>query len=157
MLITAHVATGIAIGSITGNPVLGFFSAFIVHHLIDAIPHSDPGDPVAGGIIENFKKDRALLGGVIIDATVGLVMIIIAIYMLGASRILYFSIFGSLFPDIIDNSPFWSPYLRKRFPINYYHRFHETFHFTIKDKKYLLAGYLTQILVIILSAYVVLK
>jgi len=68
-----------------------------------------------------------------------------------------FGAFGAILPDLIDNMPFWSPRLRKAFPFNYYHLFHEKIHFTIINNKYFWVGILTQVILIACSLWYVLK
>lgn len=60
MTLTTHTATGVLAAYWTGNPLLGFACAIILHYIFDAIPHGDeflywrhqhkPGDLFAVGI-----------------------------------------------------------------------------------------------------------
>ncbi len=149
MTLTAHIAVGSAIGYATGNPVLGFFAGFLSHHIIDSIAHSDAGS--LGSDIENIFKDKIGLFWVFIDILLAGALFLVFLVHTGFSPVIFWGAVGGAMPDIIDNSPFWSPSLRKTFPTNYFHKFHDTIHWTITSKKYLWVGFLTQAILIGIS------
>jgi len=155
MQLTAHAAVGAAVGVATGNPVLAFFAGFISHHIVDAIPHTDGGSYEVG--VENFARDKRIITIVGFD----LALLILLSFLLSENRgynlPMILGAFGAILPDLIDNMPFWSPKLRKIFPFNYYHLFHEKMHFTILNSKYFWVGILTQIIMIAASIWFVLK
>ena len=41
MFLTVHSTAGIALGSLTGNPILAFIMGLISHSIMDIIPHGD--------------------------------------------------------------------------------------------------------------------
>jgi len=149
MTLTAHVATGIAIGSLTDSPTVGFFASWITHHVVDSIPHSDPGSWGATG--ENIFKSRKSSIWTICDITIAGILFFSFFALSGFSVIFFVSVLGATMPDLIDNSPFWSRSLRKLRPFQWFHQFHEIVHYTIKTRKYLWLGILTQVLIIIAS------
>lgn len=155
MILSSHVAVGTAVAVYSQNPITGFLVGFAFHHLIDMIPHTDAGSQ--GASIYNFLDKKGALKQVSVDIVLVMIILVVAVYMMGLSLLLFCCVIGSILPDIIDNSPFWSPRLRKIFPFNYYHQFHEFFHFTITNKKYYWLGYLTQFVIIAISLYIVVK
>lgn len=144
MTLSAHVSIGSAVGLATGNPVAGFFAGWMTHHILDSIPHSDVGS--VGANIETILKDKKGLEYVVLDIAVAFLIFVIFIIVSKSPELVFFGALGGAFPDIIDNSPFWSPYLRKIFPFDYFHKLHEFLHYTILDKKYFWIGYSTQII-----------
>ena len=149
MTLTAHIAVGSAVGYATGNPILGFFAGFLSHHIIDSIAHSDAGS--LSSDIENIFKDKTGLFLVLFDILIAGLMFFVLLIRTDFSYTLFWGAVGGATPDIIDNSPFWSPTLRKIFPTKYFHKFHDTIHWTIKNKKYLWVGFLTQVILIGIS------
>lgn len=154
MILSSHIALGVAIGSATTNPVLGFIAGIISHHLVDMIPHTDVGS--YGGSVHNLFKERRILIFFIVDVFLALLILLVGL-KLSNDLLILSAATGSALPDVIDNSPLWSPYLRKKFPFNYYHLFHEKLHCTITERRYLWLGYLTQVLIIVASLYLVVK
>lgn len=155
MILSSHVAIGVAVGTAAGSPLAGFVIGFVSHHIADMIPHTDPGSD--GASVENMLQNKKVLRQLILDFIFSVLIIMFTVFVNGYSIILLASVAGAILPDVIDNSPFWSPYLRKVFPTDYYHRFHEYFHFTIMNKKYYYFGYLTQCILIAISLYIVVK
>lgn len=149
MNLSAHVAVGAAVGYLTKNPVLGFAAGFLSHHIIDSLPHTDGGSLEVD--VKNFAKDKRIITIVAIDFVL-LTLVVLFLYTLhGFYLPMVLGAIGGALPDLIDNMPFWSPRLRKIYPFNYYHRFHEYFHFTIENKNWLWAGVVIQLFVIVIS------
>lgn len=155
MILSSHVAAGFAVGVTVSNPIAGFLLGLVSHHLLDLIPHTDIGSD--GVSINNIFENKNSFKKLLLDGLFTLVIILVVLSSRGCSVVMLFSVLGAIFPDIIDNSPFWSPYLRRKFPFNYYHYFHGKFHFTIMDKRYFYIGYITQIMVVAISLYLVVK
>ena len=154
MVITTHFLVGSAVGFATQDPILGFLAGFASHHLIDPIPHVDSGS--YGVNVKNILNSPSQLAFVLIDGVLAFTFFIyFGLIFYWYLPILIGGIAGVL-PDLIDNVPFWSIKLRKIFPFSYYHLFHEKFHFTIMDKRYLWIGYLTQAILIFLSLQILL-
>ena len=153
MNLTTHIAVGSAVGLATGNPVAGFFAGFVSHHILDSMPHSDPGS-TGMSIYDAFQsKYRDGLYWALGDVFVALIFFVIVITKSSFSPLIFWGATGAVLPDAIDNSPFWSPYLRKIFPFNYYHLLHEKLHYTIESKKYFWAGIFDQLILIAIAVY----
>jgi len=155
MQLTSHAAVGAAVGVATGNPILAFVAGFISHHIIDAIPHTDGGSYEVS--VENFARDKRIITIVGLDLALLILLSFLLFEGRGFNMPMIFGAFGAILPDLIDNVPFWSPRLRKIFPFNYYHLFHEKVHFTIINNKYFWVGILTQVILIAVSLWYVLK
>ena len=152
MILSSHVAIGATIGTIVKDPVIGFFAGLVSHHIADLIPHTDIGS--YGGSIYNLFKKKKFLLLFIADVLLSL-LILVPTLLYFDKNVVIFSLVGAILPDVIDNSPFWSPQLRKLFPFNYYHLFHERFHNTVSDRFWL--GYLTQLLLIIVCILIIIN
>jgi len=149
MNLSTHVAVGATVGYLSKDPILGFFAGFISHHIIDQIPHADGGSFDID--VKDFARDQRILTIVAIDLVLVIMLGLFIFTVHGVYWPIILGAFGGALPDLIDNMPFWSPNLRKKIPFNYYHKFHEFFHFTIIDSKYLFVGILTQLLLILIS------
>jgi hypothetical protein len=149
MSLTTHVTVGATVGVLTHNPWLGFVAAVASHHVLDMIPHSDPG---SGGVdVTNILKHPETLLMVAFDAILAVSVMILIAYYYGWTLALLLGAFGGALPDLIDNVPFWTNKLRKTKFFGAYHWFHEKLHFTIMNKKYVWVGILTQLIVIFVS------
>ena len=156
MNLTTHIAVGSAVGLAVGNPVAGFFVGWASHHFIDAIPHSDPGSFGSNGT--DWLDSKRSVVWTLVDIIIGLALLTVILLKSNLNIILLWSVIGSTWPDVIDNSPFWSERLRKVFPIKQFHQLHEVVHYTIKSGKYFWFGILTQLVVSAASIYyIVLK
>jgi hypothetical protein len=149
MTFTSHIAVGCAVGVATRNPTLGFFAGWASHHLIDSIPHSDPGSFGANvyNVLKNRKATLWLIGDVVFGATLFLILFC----KMDFPPYLAMAAMGAILPDLVDNSPFWSPALRKYSPFKQFHWFHEKVHFTIRSGEYFWWGVATQTLLIVAS------
>ena len=94
MLITPHVATGVAVGSLLPSPLLALLAGVVSHFLLDMIPHWDP-DPRRRGQFAAFVAVDATLAGVVLLVSLGL-------YPESQTAIL-FAAFGAILPDVIEN------------------------------------------------------
>jgi len=153
MTLTAHVCAGSAIATVSDDPLIGFFAGLLSHHILDAIAHSDFGS--LGGNINNIFKNKKNLFYVLADILIALIIFTFFALKISDFVQIFWSVAGAILPDVIDNSPFWSKYTRKVFPTNYYHKFHETVHYTILNKKYFWVGIITQLIVVMLSFLIV--
>ena len=145
MNLSTHLAVGAAVGYATKNPILGFFAGVLSHHLIDQIPHSDGGSLNIS--VDNFTKDKRIIAIVATD----FILLVVVAYLLLSHVGVYWPMilggFGGVLPDLIDNMPYWTPRLRKIYPFNYYHQFHEKFHFTIMNEDFIWVGVIIQLLI----------
>jgi hypothetical protein len=149
MTLTAHIAIGSAVGLATGNPVAAFLCGWISHHFADATPHSDPGSFGIG--VKSILSNTKGLKMVFLDIVISIIVFAVFVYKSNYSSLVFWGSFGGVFPDLIDNSPFWSLTIRKYFPFNIFHLLHKTVHCTIKQRRYLWFGVLTQIILITVS------
>jgi len=155
VLFTAHIIVGSAVGLAAGEPGLALAAGFVSHHIIDALPHSDSGS--FGGSVQNILSSKRLIRWVWFDVAAGsLILAVLIFWQLPYWKLVFFGAVGGVLTDVIDNSPFWSVKLRRIFPFNFFHRFHEKFHFTIQNKKYIWIGWIAQIILIVLSLYYIL-
>jgi len=134
MLILAHSTVGLLVGTAVENPVLSFFLAWLSHYILDFIPHSDTGYFKARG--GNWLKNKKIVAWIIGDGLISIFLLMAIIFKRGFQLSLITAYFGSLLPDIIDNSPFWSKTLHQKIPlINWeYRHVHNHFHHTITTK-----------------------
>jgi hypothetical protein len=146
MTFTSHVAVGCAVGVATHNPTLGFFAGWASHHIIDSIPHSDPGS--FGANIYNVLETPKALVFSIGDLTVGTILFFIVLVHLNFPTFLPLAVAGAILPDFIDNCPFWSPTTRNFPLLKQFHEFHLRAHFTLRAKKYIWIGVVTQLVLI---------
>lgn len=159
MLFTAHIVIGSAVGYAANQAgdnsgIFSFFGGFVSHQLADLVPHIDSGS--SGISIKNILNNKKAVWLVILDLAVGTTILAIILYFrLPYLKFILLGAVGAVATDVIDNSPFWSEKLWNFFPFNYFHKFHEGLHFTILNKKYLWAGWLTQILLIGFCLFVI--
>jgi len=149
MNLSTHVAVGAAVGYLCKNPALGFCAGIISHHLIDGIPHSDGGALEVD--VKDYAKDKRIVKVVTADLLLVAAIICYILYLQGFSWPIVLGAFGAVLPDLIDNMPFWSPQIRKTHLGYLYHRFHEKFHYTIKEKSLFWTGIVNQFILIAIS------
>ncbi len=146
MLITPHIAVGSAVGIATGNPLLALLAGIISHFLCDAIPHVDGGsDDVT---IDNLFENKRVLATLYFDIFIAILTLLVILLQTNYSIAAMWGALGGILPDIVDNSPFWSVWLRQKPVFKQIHWFHEHFHFTIKKPKLRYLGFLTQFVLI---------
>jgi len=135
MLILAHSTVGLLIGTAVKNPVLSFFLAWLSHYILDFIPHSDTGYFKTKG--ENWLQNKKIVAWVIGDGLLSVFLLMAIIFKRGFQLSLITAYLGSLLPDVIDNSPFWSKTLHQKIPlINWgYRHIHNHFHHTVTNTR----------------------
>jgi hypothetical protein len=141
MLFAAHSIIGGVVGSELENPFLAFLAGFVLHFLLDTIPHYDTTD---GG---KFTRRQIVL--ILVDAIVGLS--IIFFYIKPAALSFWYGALGGITPDLLDLTPFWSKAFRKTFFGKNFHRFHDVIQ---SYKVSLFFGLLIQYLAILLFVIV---
>ena len=142
MLIAAHSISAATLGQAIGNPVLAFFLGVILHYVLDSIPHYDTTDK------GKFTVRQILF--IATDAVLGFVAMVY-LYMnseLGSG--FYCGALGGIFPDLLDNVPFWRNGIHKIKIIKNFYRFHQKVHFLVARPFY---GILVQIIVVCCSLY----
>jgi len=134
MLILAHSTVGLLIGTAVQNPVLSFFLAWFSHYVLDFIPHSDTG--YFKNLEKNWLKNKKVVTWVFVDALLSVILFYLVILKTGFTFSILAGYLGSLGPDILDNSPFWSRALHKIPFIQWEHKhIHNRFHHTAKGDK----------------------
>ena len=151
MLLTVHAATGVLIGQKVKYWWLAFIIAFIVHFIMDIIPHGDHK------MIENYrtKKSRQIIESIVIDSIIcfgfSLFWLIKSAYSAQTFIIMAAAIFGSVLPDMLVGIHELKPKLLK-----YFNKVHFFFHDLIPTKKIgLISGLVIQVgvLVFLLTLY----
>ena len=134
MLILAHSTVGLFIGTVVPNPVLSFFLAWLSHYVLDFIPHSDTG--YFKSAEKDWLKNKRVVAWVFVDAFLSIILLYLVIIKTEFTLSLIAGYLGSLGPDILDNSPFWSRTLHTVPVIQWEHKhIHNHFHNTAKEKK----------------------
>jgi len=143
MLIAAHSISAGVVGEVVENPILAFLLGFILHFILDAIPHFDSTD---GG--KFTKRQIALLA---IDGTIGLAVLIYLFFNSSHQLSFVAGVFGGLLPDMLDNVPWWEDKFRKSKFGKVFHAFHDYIQL-IKLKPVL--GLSVQCIIVFLSIYI---
>lgn len=148
MIFTSHIIVGSAVGELTGNSPVAFLGGFVSHHVLDCVPHLDPGTGWKGNDV--FKPLSALI--IATDLVVGTVVFYYIWKYSGFASPVMWGAIGSVLPDIVDNGPWRS--IRKLPVFKQYHHFHESFHSTVEKENWLL-GTLTQITIVTIALYLI--
>jgi hypothetical protein len=118
MLIASHIIVAGYVGEMIGNPFLAFLVGIIIHFLLDSIPHYDTTD--------NGKITKRQLALTVTDGFVGIILIVFLLKAdLGLKSPFFWGAFGGIFPDILDNVPFWQKAFRNTVFGKKFHKFHE--------------------------------
>ena len=101
MLLVTHATAGAVIGQFTGNPVLAFIFGFVIHFLMDMIPHGDVG------ISDNFRIYKRRRKQAVTYAVVdGAATVLFVLFLFNTRDILSLQNFtwgiaGSVLPDLM--------------------------------------------------------
>lgn len=143
MLIAAHSLAGGMIGDQLGNPFWAFFVGVISHFILDTIPHYDTTD---GG-----KMTLRQILFVCIDGLLGLSILFFIIKPdLNFESSFLWGAVGGIFPDFLDNVPFWKKCFQKTGFGKNFHKFHADIQFKKTGPFY---GIFVQVIVIVFSMY----
>ena len=151
MTLTTHSAIGAVIGSVVGNPVLGFFLGAISHFLVDMIPHGDTDIAISW---KESKEKKWPIAYAMIDAILTVYLVIALSNVIAPEQLFIFSmtVVGAVLPDLliaVQDVTKW------KF-LNHFYKFHFYFHdfFTKKHGdiklRYALAGQAAVILFVLL-------
>lgn len=151
MIFTAHIIVGSAVGTFTGNSGLAFIYGIISHHIIDIIPHFDPGSYTS----DKYWKYPKILGAIGLDLMVGTIIFIWLWKKLDYSPIIFWGALGGVISDIVDNGP-WRDIIRKWPGLKQFHAMHHYLHATVTPNWWLL-GVSTQLAVIVSSLGIILR
>jgi hypothetical protein len=155
--ITVGAALGLTVGSMIPNPVIAIPVAFVVgaisHHLLDPIPHTDPGswrDPNDKDLVKKEELPFALA-----DNIIGTVIILWIFFTREPSWPMLFGAAGGNFPDIFHHVPAWGHKTRMMFN-GLYFAMHEKYHWTARGGLIPL-GILTNVLLIAVALWYILS
>lgn len=144
MLFTAHALSGGAVGELIGNPFWAFLLGFVIHFILDAIPHYDTTDN------GKYTPRQIILAGV--DFIIGVLIIIFIIPKYSYNFYSYlWGVLGSITPDLLSLIP-WVRNITSK--IKYGKKFHD-FHHQIQSIKISpLPGILIQVVIWFLSLWI---
>lgn len=141
MLSSQHATIGGAVGLMTGNPVLGFLAGVASHHILDMIPHVDGlPEETQPKRYSSRKRDEWPRSEYIIAYTDSLLTLIILVFLVFKMDsyhkvvLMMCGAVGGVFPDLLDNVPFWKKYFRAtKFGRWYHDQVHCRLHFHFQD------------------------
>lgn len=142
MMVIAHAVVGCAIGSLTGDPVLGFVGGVVSHFVLDATPHFDPGSFMPPG--KEVYTVREYLW-----ATIDGLGCLALIWLLARQSVDPVSVvaggFGGITPDVVLNMPLWKETTRAWPGFHWIQEhIHKGWHWTVPARDWL-AGTVTQL------------
>jgi len=117
MLLGAHLMAGAAAGEYINNPYLAFAAGFILHFILDAVPHFDTTDD------NKFTFRQIAL--ISVDGIIGLLIFFVCYRQFSVHKISFLAgALGGIVPDIIDNVPFWQKIIKNNKFGKKFHSFH---------------------------------
>jgi hypothetical protein len=155
MIATSHMiiggAVGLAVGSITQNPLVALAAGFVSHLICDTIPHFD--HPPAPKVDGELVWTPAVWLFAFADSFIALSVTLFLWYRFFdfplASAFVMGAIGGYL-PDFIDNVPFWKNSIRTLPGFKQFHNLHEWVHSLWTGRypmpRFWLLGTLTQLI-----------
>lgn len=147
MIISAHIIVGGVVGEIIDKPIWAFLVGMVLHFVLDSIPHYDR---VEG---ECWGKKQIIFTTIDTLLTLSLIFLIIKLPL---DRTILNNSFawgalGGIFPDLLDNVPFWQKKFRS-YKFGYYFN---QIHYKIQPKQpSIFLGLLTQAVVIFGALFV---
>lgn len=162
MTITPHLLIGAAVAKATTNSLpVAFLIGFLLHFLLDPLPHTDPGT------FFNIKEEEDLPAGeagrpwplwIYIFAVSEFILIWLFVIILFKNRpdfgIIMMGGLGAIFVDVLDNNPL--RFMRHWPIIRQIHWLHNKLHFELKSNQWYW-GLPIQIILIGISLWVLLK
>lgn len=159
MLLAPHILTGAAIAAQFSNPFVGMLFAFLSHFVLDSIPHWEYSiKPLKQIKTRGVLYVRPILYRVLLDMTIGFVVVILVMALSGKHISLDIGIFGGFFAALPDGLTFLlylSPKNRLiRVPLYIVYAIHRKLHFN-KEKGLppMRVGLTTQAIVSLLALY----
>lgn len=155
MIITPHLLAGSALAmAITTNWPLAFLIGFFLHFILDAVPHVDPGTFFNPERDENKPWPTWIYIYAISEFIVIWIIIIILFQNKSNFNVIMAGGMGGIAVDILENNPFR---VMRTWPIlKQIQWLHGKIHFDL-DKKYWFWGAITQIIVVGVSIWYLLK
>src|SRR3989344_2738388 len=140
MILATHAIAGAAVASLNPTrPVPGFFAGFVLHFMLDAIPHweyrihSDSINPKIG---KKLVFDRDLFGDILrigSDMSLGIILSLAFFYSPESTFAVLAGALGGVMPDALQ-----FVYGRvRRGPIVYLQKFHEWIHSPYKKLRHM--------------------
>ena len=157
MTLTTHAAIGAAIGTLVGNPLLGFILGGVSHFLVDMIPHGD--NELADRFhVHKMKKVPVAFMTTYAALAILLVMTLMALRPDGAPNAVFAaSVMGSVLPDFMVGM---ADLFKKNSVLRAYRKFHFFFHDFFSrpygDVRLRYALFAQAILIIVLVKFIVL-
>jgi len=132
MIITAHLLTGVAIGSASGEILPALFLGYFSHFFLDMLPHWDITLHTKSDLSGKLTSRDWL--AIIIDGTISLILFIIIINKTDNFWPIFAGAIGANLPDIFDNLPLWNKFFRHTPPFSYLWQFHDDLHYQLKSE-----------------------
>jgi len=145
MIYTSHIIVGSAIGYSTEKSPIAFAGGLVSHHLLDSVPHLDPG-AFSKNEGDVFKPASLLF--IAVDLTIGTIAFYYIWKFSGFNVSVFWGALGAVLPDVVDNGP-WRA-IRKLPIFKQYHQLHHSLHSTVTKKNWLL-GVITQVIIIVIA------
>lgn len=167
MISSTHIITGAAIGvlversfgvaafdgwGIGGLVFLVFALGALSHHLLDVVPHTDPGSYRKAG--DNSQLTRWEQRFAWWDNILGTLVVLGIFVFVEPSWLMLVGSAGANFPDVWHHTPLWSQLTREKIMPSYF-KFHQFFHWTATGKLILL-GVLTNVFCIVVALFYIL-
>lgn len=139
MLLTTHVLTGAALGSLVGDvPGRGLF-AFVIgwasHYVLDALPHKENFLLPHGFKAENVPITQWPMGMFVqtaIDVLLALGLLGLIVGLKNDFNLIhspqFWGALGAAFPDVLDQVPFWNKIIRQKPIFKTLWNWHSDFH-----------------------------
>ena len=147
MLLAAHSLAGAAVGEAIGNLFYAFLAGFVVHFLLDAIPHYDTTD--------NGKYTIRQILLVTIDGMIALTLLAVLYFHYPVHRAGFVAgAIGGVLPDVLSIIPPVKKFMMRFAFGRHLQQFHERIQFLDLE---ILPGLAVQIVVWLLCIYLILN
>lgn len=138
MVLLSHVAAGAAIGKLVPNIYISVPLALFSHFVLDMIPHvQEPTD-------EGYIPNRKTIFWSVVDLISTVIFVSIISRYKNVDLSIFLPIFTSVLPDLLDISRY------NKFLLSKFKKFYD-FHDKIQNETKSFLGYLTQILLVVIS------
>ena len=134
MLFTTHALVGAALGSAVGNPTGAFLAGIPLHHVLDWIPHNDPGSFFYG---KEEPKDMVPSQWFMafLDVIMGVGFVSLLFVTVKHDPAMIAGALGGVISDLADNVPYIKTLFRKFSVGKVFHAFHGKYHQTLPWRK----------------------
>lgn len=105
MIITAHMIAGGVAGEVVQSSFLAFALGIVLHFILDAVPHFD--NLLDEGERWNYKQVLFLIFDVILLFVLSFYVLKLPFSLKFFNTPFFYGALGGIFPDILDNVPFW--------------------------------------------------